>query len=240
MQILKMAHLKRGFFFITACLTLLLSGWQISKSRSFQFAGEIVNRVETRKKLVALTFDDGPTKGYTENVLDTLETQGIRGTFFLVGSEMSRHPELTELIVKSGHEVGNHSFSHSRMLFVSYETVAREIETTNNLIRKAGYEGEIRFRPPYGKKLFNLPRYLARNNIVTVTWDVEPETHVKADPALIADYVVTNVRPGSVILLHVMFMRRSASLRSIPIFVQELKQWGYEFVTVSELLTEAA
>ncbi|MGW8181140.1 MAG: polysaccharide deacetylase family protein, partial [bacterium] len=108
MQILKMAHLKRGFFFITACLTLLLSGWQISKSRSFQFAGEIVNRVETRKKLVALTFDDGPTKGYTENVLDTLETQGIRGTFFLVGSEMSRHPELTELIVKSGHEVGNH------------------------------------------------------------------------------------------------------------------------------------
>jgi len=239
MQILKMAHLKRGFLFITVSLIVLFSGWQISKSRTFQLVGEIIDRVETAEKLVALTFDDGPTRGYTQNVLDTLQAQGIRGTFFLVGSEMKRHPELTKLIVKSGHEVGNHSFSHSRMLFVSYEKVAREIETTTQLIREAGYEGEIRFRPPYGKKLFNLPRYLARNSIVTVTWDVEPETQVKADPDLIADYVVSNVRPGSVILLHVMFRRRSASMQSIPIFVHRLREQGYEFVTVSELLREA-
>jgi len=231
--------MKRGLLLAFTFVLGLLFIWQFSRSRTLQLTGEIIDRVDTERRLVCLTFDDGPSGGFTENILEVLESLEIKGTFFLVGEQMKNHPELTRLIVAGGHEVGNHSFSHSRMVFVSYEEVAREVETTNQLIREAGYEGEIRFRPPYGKKLFNLPRYLAQNGILTVTWDLEPETHVDAsNPRLIADYVVRNVRPGSIILLHVMFESRSASLRAVPIIVKELVKQGYSFVTVSQLVAE--
>jgi len=126
------------------------------------------------------------------------------------------------------------------MVFISYEKVSQEIESTNRLIREAGYKGEIRFRPPYGKKLVNLPRYLSRKGIVTVTWDVEPEIHVDAsDPDLIANYVVSHVRPGSIVLLHVMFESRASSLSSLPMIVQKLREEKYSFLTVSQLLAES-
>ncbi len=147
---------------ILGCLLLLLLGvsvllFQISKSRTFQFFGEIYSRVETQQKVVALTFDDGPTRTHTDEILGILREENVKATFYLMGSAIEENQGETEKIIAQGHEIGNHSYNHERMILVTPGFVKNEIETTDGLIRKAGYQGEITFRPPFGKKLFALP-----------------------------------------------------------------------------------
>jgi peptidoglycan-N-acetylglucosamine deacetylase len=212
--------------------------FQVSKSRGFQFFGEIHPRVETGRKVIALTFDDGPKKGKTDEILKILKEENIRATFFLNGSAIRENKGETEKIVAAGHEIGNHGFSHQRMILVSPSFVRQEIEETDKLIRAAGYREKIHFRPPYGRKLFTLPLYLYQNERRTITWDIEPETyHDSAED--IVDYTLANTQTGSIILLHVMFDSRSASMQSVAPIIRGLKTKGYEFVTVSELLNAA-
>ena len=219
-------------------LIISIALWQVSKNEKFQFFGNLIDRVETTEKVVALTFDDGPTKLKTKEILKVLDESEITATFYLVGKSIEENIQETKNIIDKGHEVGNHSYTHQRMVLKSYNFVADELEKTNELITKAGYKGEIHFRPPYGKKLFSLPYYLNNNNITTVTWDVEPETYLdkNASASDISDYVVQNTKPGSIILLHVMFKSRDNSMAAVPLIVQQLKDKGYRFVTVSELI----
>lgn len=132
--------------------------FQVSKSRTFQFAGELVDRVETDRKVVALTFDDGPGDR-TPEVVRTLHELDVPATFFVVGSALHDNPGFGRRLVEAGHELGNHTYSHQRMLMVSAEFVAQEVERTDAEIRAAGHTGPIHFRPPNGKKLFALPNY---------------------------------------------------------------------------------
>ncbi len=140
-----------SFTFILILLTAGYALFKVSKSRTFQFFGEIVPRVETNEKVVALTFDDGPTE-YTQDVLKTLEEKDVRATFFVMGSELEKEPEIGKEIALARHELANHSYSHQRMWFKSQSFIADEIEKTNTLIREAGYKGDIHFRPPSGKR----------------------------------------------------------------------------------------
>ena len=218
--------------FITAGLV------RISKIESFQFFGELVTSIETSEKVVALTFDDGPSKGKTEEVLKILRENDIKATFYLVGKDIAKNPGQARLIVTEGHEVGNHSYTHERMIFKSPSFVKEEIERTSHEIRNIGYSKEISFRPPYGRKLFTLPYYLSKNNILTVTWDVEPDSalDIEASSDELVNYALEHTKPGSIILMHVMFDSRKRSMESIPGIIQGLKSRGYRFVTVSQLL----
>jgi peptidoglycan-N-acetylglucosamine deacetylase len=225
-----------------ALLTLLvLAGlWRLASSRTYQVAGELVARVDTAERVVALSFDDGPRPGHTEEVLRILAAHDVKATFYLVGSDVLRHPAQARAIVAAGHEVGNHSFSHRRMLLMSDATIRDEIERTDQAIRAAGYGAPLTFRPPYGKKLFGLPQYLEQRAMTSVTWDVEPESQadVGADPARITRHIAEQVQPGSIVLLHVMYPSRAPSMQALPATIAELKRQGYTFVTVSALLAK--
>lgn len=226
-------------------LALLLTGsavlFQVSKSRSFQFFGQIVSRVNTSEKIVALTFDDGPTASATDEILRVLEEKNVKATFFVIGTELEQNMAEGRKIVAAGHELGNHSYSHKRMILVSPSFVQQEIETTDRLIRETGYSGEINFRPPYGKKLFALPYYLSKTGRKTIMWDVEPDSSPKiaADAANIIEETGSHVRPGSIILLHVMYPNRQQSLKSVGGIIESLRQEGFRFVTISKLLAAA-
>jgi peptidoglycan/xylan/chitin deacetylase (PgdA/CDA1 family) len=215
--------------------------YQLTKSRSLQLAGELVRRVETEERVVALTFDDGPTPEYTDQVLQELEAHDAAATFYLVGAAAEDHPDLVAAIVEAGHEVGNHSYSHPRMYFVSSAVVKREIERTDEILRAAGYSGPITFRPPGCKRLLTTPLYLASTGRTTVTWDLEPDSlpEIADDADALADYVVDNVRPGSIVLMHVMYDGREPSRAALPEILERLEADGYRFVTVSELLALA-
>jgi len=121
---------------------------------------------------------------------------------------------------------------------MSQTAIAKEIEQTDLLIRQAGYQGDIVFRPPYGKKLFGLPWYLQQHNRLTVMWDLEPESDaaLAKDARAMAQYVIANAKPGSIILLHVMYQSRQSSRDALPLIIAGLQQQGYRFVTVNTLL----
>jgi len=214
------------------------AAFQISKSRTFQFFGDIVPSINTRQKVVALTFDDGPTPGVTEEILSILNEEGVKATFFVIGADLERNLEEGRKIAAAGHELGNHTYSHKRMVLKTPSFIKSEIERTDQLIRQAGYQSAIHFRPPFGKKLILLPYFLAGTSRKTITWDVEPDSYpeIAAGSNKIVAHVMEKTRPGSIILLHVMYKGRGESLKSVKGVITGLKSNGYSFKTVSEML----
>ena len=200
-------------------------------ARTFQLFGGITDHIETEQKVVALTFDDGPTK-QVEDILALLEKYNVKATFFLIGNEIEKNREEAERIVVEGHQIGNHTYSHKRMVLKSPSYIRREIEKTDALIRESGYIGKIDFRPPYGKKLFTLPYYLNKHDRETITWDLEPDV---ADDKLA--YVQQNVENGSIILFHPMYSNDSEYLQAMEEVIQFLLEEGYTFVSINELQT---
>lgn len=223
---------------LAALLLILFGAWKLSRSRTLQLFGEIVPRVETSQKVVALTFDDGPTPEATDRVLAVLNQREAKATFFLIGAEMEQNPDLARRIASHGHELGNHSYTHKHMVLKSPSFIRDEVERTDQLIRDSGYEGKIHFRPPYCHKLVLLPHYLGKTDRKTITMDIEPDSYpeIAGDPEKITNHVVERARPGSIILLHVMYKSREPSLEAVAGIIDRLKEQGYEFKTVSELM----
>ena len=221
-----------------AAVSAAWAGWKLSNSRQYQIFGDLVTRVETADSVVALTFDDGPIPGYTDSVLKVLADSNVRATFFTIGASLREQPALAARIERAGHELGNHSYSHRRLILKTPDYVRREIQLTDSLIRSAGYRGTIHFRPPYGKRLVVLPWILSREDRPIILADLEPDSDPRnaRDAARIVEYVRTNVRPGSIILLHVEVPSRSAGREALPYIIGTLHTSGYRFVTVSELL----
>lgn len=234
---------RRRIALVSLILVGIVSGtYQLMNARTFQLFGPLVPRVPTSENVIALTFDDGPQPVFTDQILAILDELGVKATFFVTGSELEQNMAAGQQIVAAGHALGNHSFSHQRMIFVTPAFVRAEVERTDRLIRKAGYSGEIYFRPPYGKKLVALPYYLAQTRRTTIMWDVEPESDAEVAEASgrISAHILSNARPGSIILLHVMNSSRETSRAAVRDAVIGLQQAGYRFVTVPELLSMQA
>ncbi len=117
---------------------LLLGTYKLMNARKFQLFGGITDQVETKQKVVALTFDDGPTKN-VDKILPLLDQYHVKATFFLIGNEIEKNPVEAKKIVSAGHQIGNHTYSHQRMVFKSPSYIKAEIEKTDKLIREAGF-----------------------------------------------------------------------------------------------------
>jgi peptidoglycan-N-acetylglucosamine deacetylase len=219
-------------------VAVLLGVYQLGRARTVQLFGALVPRVETADRVVALTFDDGPTEAAADELLDALASRGVRATFFVNGSELARAPGVAARLVRGGHELGNHTYSHARMVLRSPSFIRSEIERTDALIRQAGYRGAIHVRPPYCWKLVGLPWYLSRTGRTTVTWDVEPDSDpaTARDTGRIVAAVAHGVRPGSIVLLHVWYGVNASSRAAVPLVIDRLRADGYRVVTVGELL----
>ena len=167
-----------------------------------------------------------------------LRKEDVRATFYLSGQECEQDPAMLRAIIAAGHELGNHTYSGRRMVFLSGATVADEIERTDAVFRAAGYEATTTFRPPGCKKLLTAPLYLAGSDRTTVTWDLEPDSieGISGDADAMVGYVAAGVRPGSIVLMHVMYDSREPSRVALPRIIEQLSSAGYRFVTVSELL----
>ena len=234
-------YLLKILSFLALTSLFLYCLFLISKSRSFQFFGEIIPRVETDQKIIALTFDDAPTP-FSDEVLAILAEKNVKATFYVIGQNLDKYPQAGKNIADAGHELGNHSYSHQRFLLKSLAFVESEIEQTNQLIRDAGFMGEITFRPPYGKKLFLLPCYLSRHDLKTIMVNVEAETYLpklaneQEKTAFVVDYTIEKTQPGSIILLHPFCEACAFSREALGPIIDGLQAEGYQFVTVSELL----
>jgi len=229
--------LKRALLAVAIAAVALAGGAvgvrSLVDARCFSLAGEPICRVETQAPLVALTIDDGPTQEGVDAVLPVLDRHGAKATFFLVGAEVRKRPDLAARIAAAGHELGNHSYSHSRMIFRPAAFYAREIAETERLLAAAG-GGSGLFRPPYGKKLVGLPRAVERQGLIMVMWDVEDP--VTADPQVFARQVVAEAQPGSIILVHAMSRRSPVPRQALPLILDGLARKGLRVVSVGDLL----
>jgi peptidoglycan/xylan/chitin deacetylase (PgdA/CDA1 family) len=224
-----------GLAFVFGFLGLRL----LASARTFQLFGKVVAHVETSERRVALTFDDGPTPALVDSLRHVLSARGVHATFFVIGGALAEAPHTGRQLVAAGHELGNHSYTHRRMVLRSPGFVRSEIERTDLLIRAAGHRGAISFRPPYGDKLVVLPWYLHRTDRTTIMWDVEPDSYpqVAATADGIVRHVLDRVRPGSIIILHVWYPGRATSLAAVGPLIDSLHARGYRVGSVRELLS---
>jgi len=227
---------KRVAFMGAAILVsflLLFGTYKLMNSRTFQLFDGLTNQVETNQKVVALTFDDGPTNN-VDQILPLLDQYHAKATFFLIGNEIKNNLEDAQKIVDAGHQVGNHTYSHKRMIFKTPSFYREEIEKTDQLIRDAGFKGEIDMRPPNGKKLVGLPYYLKKHDRDTITWNLEPDSFYTTASDKVK-YVKDQIKPGSIILLHPMYDKTGEELKTIEGILKSLSDDGYTFVTVNDL-----
>ena len=227
---------------LAAVLVALVGLRALARARGFQLFGSLIASVPITEPRVALSFDDGPTAATLDTLLDVLRSRSVHATFFVIGAALAEHPMAGRRLVAAGHELGNHTFSHRRMVFVGPRTVREEIERTDSLIRAVGHSGPIHFRPPYGAKLVALPLYLEWSNRTTVMWDAEPDSYpdVAATPEGIVRHVLARVRPGSIILLHPWYPVRATSLAAVGPLIDSLHARGYRVGPVRDLLAPAS
>ena len=196
-----------------------------------QLFGDYVRRIDTTEKVVALTFDDGPLPTLTERMLDLLDRLEVKATFFMMGRNVERWPEIAGEVLARGHEIGNHSYSHPRLIFMSPARVREEIERTDALLRGVGVTGEIFFGPPHGAKLLVLPYVLVQMNKTAVYSYTDPEEWKRPPAAVMVERVLRQVRPGSVVGFHDTL--GAETLHAVDEVVTSLKGQGYRFETVS-------
>lgn len=187
---------------------------------------------------VALTFDDGPTPGITDGILDLLHAAHARATFFVLGQRIAngngRARELLKRMVLEGHEVGNHGFTHTSVTQLGRSAVEREVAATQQAVYAACGFAPRWFRPPGGAITFNDLRQLSVTDVSgIVMWSLDPVDWSTPPREVLWRRVATGVRPGSIILLH---DTHRETLEALPVLIDLLQARGYELVTVSELI----
>ena len=204
-----------------------------------------LTHVHVQSDIAALTFDDGPNPESTPRVLSVLARHNAKATFFLVGKAIRSHPDIVAQIIKAGHEIGNHSFSHPDFTRLSARQRMREIKECDYALAPFSTNGRALFRPPMGFQTLpsRLSAFLARKTVVT--WDVAPGDWKTHDAQRISTYLSERVSPGSIVLLHDSllcaegtsdgFDDRTPMLEALDKFLGN-PSIDYRFLTVSELM----
>ncbi|MEZ2278805.1 MAG: polysaccharide deacetylase family protein [Microcoleus sp.] len=196
------------------------------------------NRADTEDKVVAITYDDGPYPPYTNQLLDVLDRYQVKATFFEIGRNIEKHPEIVPRIIARGDELANHSYSHKDMMFKPREFLLAEISKTDKLLRDLGVKQDsISFRPPWGRRFLVLSYLLSQMHKKLIMWDVDSQDYEKTHTVEnIANQVINHVRSGSIVVMHDGGGDRSKTVAATEIIVKTLQSQGYKFKTVSELL----
>ncbi|MEN3202280.1 MAG: polysaccharide deacetylase family protein [Atribacterota bacterium] len=179
---------------------------------------------------IALTFDDVPN-GHTREILAVLKEFEVRATFFLIGAQVVRHPELARSIVAAGHEIGNHSFSHVLTRNCTEEAILEDIAKAEKVILEATGCVPLYFRPPTGLVTQSVQRACGKLGYSIVLWSVDSEDWKAEDDDAVITRVLENIRPGAIVLLHPL----PRTVRVLPQILRGLKRRGYEIVPVSAL-----
>ncbi len=184
-------------------------------------------------KYVALTFDDGPHQTVTDSVLNTLKEYDAKATFFMLGIQVDYYPSLVQRIAEEGHEIGNHTNTHPDLSKVDTSRISKELETTNQRIFEIIGRYPTGFRPPYGAYNDNLVTQATNYNLPIIMWSVDSLDWKTKNATSISHEILSMTTNGSIILMHDI---HDATAAALPNVLKNLKNQGYSFVTVSQLL----
>ncbi len=224
--------------------TEMLTTWQeqaVIKGVAYNipkhFQGKLIDEAElgSGKKVVALTFDDGPWPKSTPAVLDILKKNNIKATFFVIGQMLKDRPELGKRIVAEGHIIGNHTWHHWYRKLTPQEATF-EIDATSDLIYKeTGIKTTI-FRPPGGVLTNGVVTYAKSKDYGIILWSADTEDYTRPSSAVIASRAEKETKPGGIVLMHDGGGDRSHTVEALPEIISYFKKEGYSFVTIPELL----
>ena len=222
---------KRRFFSILVALALVVVPWGASlREETATVATDGAARLPAGEKYIALTFVDGPKAGTTDVLLDGLAERRASATFFLIGRQIPGNEALVERMAAEGHQVGNHTWNHARLTEATAEIIAQELGQTDQLLQSLLGPGEYWVRPPYGGVTAGTE---ATVGVPMVKWSVDPRDWESLNTDKVVQAVLDTVQPNSIILLHDIYPTSvEAALRLVDL----LRQEGYQFVTVRELL----
>jgi peptidoglycan/xylan/chitin deacetylase (PgdA/CDA1 family) len=192
------------------------------------------NSVNTKRKIVALTFDDGPHGKLTPRLLDLLRRENVRATFFVLGSLVAANPQIVQRMAAEGHEVANHTWDHPRLPSLSPEKFDEQIRKTTEIIEQNTGKKVTIMRPTYG--LYNervKNELLSTYGLDIILWSVDPNDWKKPGAKAVARRLADGAHPGAILLAHDI---HPGTIAAMPQAIVDLKATGYEFATVSELL----
>lgn len=201
--------------------------------QSNYFINAFHSNPKIQKPHIALTFDDGPHE-YTPMVLDILKKYQMKATFFCIGKEVERYPEIARRIVAEGHIIANHTFTHtSKMGFLATHQVQEEILQTAHIIEEVTGCKVGLFRPPFGVTNPHIARAIQSTQMTPIGWNVRSLDTVISSPSRLLHRILSQIRPGSIVLLH---DTQSTTVDILEQLLINLQKEGYHLVTISELL----
>ncbi len=202
-----------------------------------------IYRVDTKQKKVALTFDDGPSPIWTPQILDELKKAQIKATFFMIGYHVQKYPDIARRVVAEGHAIANHGYAHSVILYYTPAEIEEEIKYTEHVIKEITGQTTKYYRPPKAWLRASLGEKIKSMNYDIILWALSSKDWVGFSARSMANYLSANINMGDILLFHdsggiwhTEGGNRTQTVKCIPLLTKMLKDKGYQFVTVEELV----
>ena len=224
--------------------TEMLTSWQQqAQAKGFStdvpsnFQGIVISeaKLPPEKKVIALTFDDGPWPNTTAKVLDILKKNRIKSTFFVVGQNVKNYPDLTKQIVADGHIIANHTWHHWYHQ-MNAQAAAYEVANTTDIIYQTTGVKTSLFRPPGGIMNNGVAAYAKNNKYAVIMWSADSMDYSRPAVPRLMNNIFREAKPGGIVLMHDGGGDRSHTVKALPEIISRFRKQGYEFVTVPELL----
>lgn len=231
--VVKGKRLLLGIIVVATVSVIVFSGIGISSAFSKSSKKLPIYRVRTLEKKIAISFDCAWGDEYTEKLLEIMQEENITSTFFMVEFWTKKYPKHVAKIDQMGHEIGTHSATHPYMSKLSKEQIIKELTTSSNAITEITNKKVQVFRPPYGDYNDRLIDTAKELGLYTIQWDVDSLDWKDLSATEIYNRVVKKVKNGSIVLFHNNGLHTAQAL---PLIIKELKQQGYTFTTIGELI----
>jgi len=205
----------------------------------FSFFLPIISRGKSGKRAVALTFDDGPDPNTTPALLSLLSSHNIKATFFIIGEKADKYPELIKDIIQKGHTIGNHSYHHDTLVMLkSYKKLKREIEDTQNILKKHGII-PLLFRPPVGITNPKLKNALSELNMQAVNFSCRASDFGNRRIKYLSKKILKNVNSDDIIILHDVMPKDSDYwLNEIALIISGIKDMEFDILPLDEIIEQ--
>ncbi|CAM4424637.1 peptidoglycan/xylan/chitin deacetylase (PgdA/CDA1 family) [Paenibacillus endophyticus] len=189
------------------------------------------------EKFIALTFDDGPDQRYTNDILDILKEKGVKATFFVVGQQVKKNPEVLQRIAEEGHSIGNHTYNHKDLSKLNKQQIIEEIKTSDAAIKKAVGYTPVMVRAPYGAVSDTLKVLLKANNRDLISWNIDTRDWAGTSAADMSKMIKKEAKPNGIILMHSFGSKNiKNTVQALPGIIDDLVEMGYTLVTADQMI----
>lgn len=239
----------RGFFFINkkkikkyfwlVVLVLAVSSWHfLAQNITKPLLGSQtrlvpIYYVETTEKKIAISFDACWGASYTPEILEILQNNNLKTTFFLTGFWVEKYPEMVQKIAAEGHEIGNHTYSHPHLNSLGEEQIREELEKVNKMILELTGQKPDLFRPPFGEYNNKVVSVAEKAGYSPIQWSIDSLDWQELGKEPMVERVTANLHPGAIVLFH---NNARYTVEALPEIIASIQEQGYQILPISELL----